>query len=278
MLNQALGSLRKLDIAAIFSWVSVAVLALTQTSMVESDNLQSYWSFSSIGLASCLAFSEIRRRRSEIEVRVFRDAATTDPLTGVGNRRWLDIEMKQRLSQFRRQYVPFSVLMMDIDHFKSINDQWGHDVGDLVIVKVSETIRKTLRDMDVLCRIGGEEFLAILPGTNIKAACVAAERIRHAIEMCPVFKQDRVIPVNLSVGVTAAMSADEIDVMLKRADEALYAAKRDGRNRCFVKLSSEPLSISAHDRLFEEQGVLDTQSRLGNSKVIDNSLMVVRST
>ncbi|MCY2974684.1 MAG: GGDEF domain-containing protein [Planctomycetota bacterium] len=276
MLNQAIGSLRKLDIAAIFSWVSVAVLALTQTSMVESDNLQSYWSFSSIGLASCLAFSEIRRRRSEIQVQVFRDAATTDPLTGVGNRRWLDIEMKQRLSQFRRQYVPFSVLMMDIDHFKSINDRWGHDVGDLVIVKVSETIRKTLRDMDVLCRIGGEEFLAILPGTDIKAACVAAERIRHAIEMCPFFKQDRVIPVNLSVGVTAAMSADEIDVILKRADEALYAAKRDGRNRCFVKLSIEPFSINAHDSLFEERGVLDTQSRLGNSKVIDNSLMMVR--
>jgi diguanylate cyclase (GGDEF)-like protein len=278
MLNQALGSLRKLDIAAIFSWFSVAVLALTQTSMVGSDNLQSYWSFSSVGLASCLAFSEIRRRRSEIEVRVFRDAATTDPLTGAGNRRWLDIEMKQRLSQFRRQHIPFSVLMMDIDHFKSINDQWGHDVGDLVIVKVSDTIRKILRDMDVLCRIGGEEFLAVLPGTSIEAACVAAERIRQAVETCIVTKHDRAIPVTLSVGVTSAILADEIDLMLKRADDALYAAKRDGRNRSHVKLTSSSFSIDAHERLVEEQVVLDTQSRLGNCKVIDNSLMVVRST
>jgi two-component system cell cycle response regulator len=166
--------------------------------------------------------------------------------------------------------------MMDIDHFKSINDQWGHDVGDQVIVKVSETIRKTLRDMDVLCRIGGEEFLAVLPGTSIKAACVAAERIRHAVEKCSVIKQDRAVPVSLSVGVTAAISADEIDVMLKRADEALYAAKRDGRNRGFVKLSSEPFSINDHDRLLEEQSILDTQSRLGNCKVADNSLMMVR--
>jgi diguanylate cyclase (GGDEF)-like protein len=276
MLQKLIFSIKKLDIAAVFSCASVAVLALTQTSLVRPEDLESYWSFSSIGLASCLAFSEIKRRRSEIEVRVFRDAATTDPLTGVGNRRWLDIEMKQRLSQFRRQHIPFAVVMMDIDHFKSINDQWGHDVGDLVIVKISETVRKTLRDMDVLCRIGGEEFLAVLPGTSIKAACVAAERIRHAVEKCLVSTQDRIIPVTVSVGVTAAISADESEVMLKRADDALYAAKRDGRNRSYAKLSSSSFSVDSQEKLHEEQSILDAQSRLGNCTVPDLSLVMAR--
>jgi diguanylate cyclase (GGDEF)-like protein len=244
--------------------------------LVATENLQNYWSFSSIGLASCLAFSEIRRRRTENEVRVFRDAATTDPLTGVGNRRWLDIEMKQRISQFRRQHVPFSVLMLDIDHFKSINDQWGHDVGDLVLVNVSETVRKTLRDMDVLCRTGGEEFLAVLPGTSIRAACVAAERIRQAVERSVTSKQNRDIPVTVSIGVTSAVNEDEIDAILKRADESLYAAKRAGRNQSYVTLSSSPFRVDAHERLQEEQNLLDATSPLGSCKVSKDPLVALR--
>ncbi|MCU0714303.1 MAG: GGDEF domain-containing protein [Pirellula sp.] len=229
-----LSKLQQFDGLALAAWLSVGLLLLVQFPNQSPFNPQTVWPVSTTGLASCLALSELRRRRAEKKVNVLQAESTTDPLTGVGNRRWLDIEIKQRVAQLRRQNAPFSTLLVDIDHFKAINDRLGHDAGDAVLVAVAKELRNTLRDMDVICRIGGEEFVIVLPGTNADAAALASERLRTAIESASFPFHNKIIPVTVSIGVTAACASDTKETMLKRADEALYAAKRSGRNRCFI--------------------------------------------
>ncbi len=229
-----LNKLLRFDGLAIAAWLCVGLLLLVQSPNQSHFTQQVIWPVSTIGLASCLALSELRRRRAEEKVNVLQAESTTDPLTGVGNRRWLDIEMKQRIAQLKRQNAPFSTLLVDIDHFKAINDRLGHDAGDAVLVSVAKELRNTLRDMDVICRIGGEEFVIVLPGTNADAAVLASERLRTAIESADFPFHNQLIAVTVSIGLTAACVSDTKETMLKRADEALYAAKRSGRNRCFI--------------------------------------------
>jgi len=259
MLHEKRISPMNFDALAVCSWISATTLIVTQIPFFELQHLPGCWAISAVGLASCLALTELRRKRIEVEVKILRDASTTDPLTGVGNRRWLEIEMKQRLAQFRRQNAPFSVLMLDIDYFKRINDDWGHDVGDLVLIKIAGVMRRTLRDMDVVCRVGGEEFLAILPGTGIKAAAAASERIRHAVEQAIISCQEREISVTVSIGVTTAIAMDEIDPILKRADDAMYASKRSGRNHVSVKTSGSIVLIDSRDELPEGQSMFELE-------------------
>ncbi len=229
-----LSRLLHFDGLALAAWLSVGLLLLVQSPNYSLFSPQLVWPFSTTGLASCLALSELRRRRAEKRVNVLQAESTTDPLTGVGNRRWLEIEMKQRIAQLRRQNAPFSTLLVDIDHFKAINDRLGHDAGDAVLIAVAKELRNTLRDMDVICRVGGEEFVIVLPGTNADAAASASERLRTIIEQTNFTFQDKFIPITISIGLTASHIMDTKDSMLKRADEALYAAKRAGRNRCFI--------------------------------------------
>lgn len=245
------------DSLAVASWCSFAMLLITQLCNIDRLWIPNVWAISIIGLASCLALSELRRNRAEAKMHLLRAESTTDPLTGVGNRRWLDIEMKQRIAQLRRQDSPFSVLMLDIDNFKSVNDTWGHDAGDGVLVSVANEIRQTLRDMDVLCRTGGEEFIAILPGTNVKAAAAAAERIRHAIEKIEICFHDRTIKVTVSIGVTTGNPMDEAVKILKRADDAVYAAKRAGRNRSIVNTKHSANCIDVPSQISEDEMFID---------------------
>lgn len=245
----------QIDFLAVASWCSLGLLLITQMCIIDRDWTPNTWAISITGLASCLALSELRRKRAEAKMHLLRAESTTDPLTGVGNRRWLDIEMKQRIAQLRRQNSPFSLLMLDIDHFKSVNDTWGHDAGDAVLVAVASEIRHTLRDMDVLCRTGGEEFIAVLPGTNVKAAVAAAERIRNAVEKLAVCFQGRTIKVTVSIGVTAGTPTDEALHIIKRADDAVYVAKRDGRNRSIVKFSAN--CVDAQRQVFADTLHLD---------------------
>jgi diguanylate cyclase (GGDEF)-like protein len=246
------------DFLAVGSWCSFGLLLITQLCNIDQDWIPNAWAISIIGLASCLALSDLRRKGAEAKMHLLRAESITDPLTGVGNRRWLDIEMKQRISQLRRQDSPFSVLMLDIDHFKSINDTWGHDAGDSVLKAVANEIRHTLRDMDVLCRIGGEEFISILPGTDVKAAFAAAERIRSAIEKLGICFQDQTIRFTISIGVTAGTRTDEALAIIKRADDAVYAAKRDGRNRSLVKTAHSVNCVDVHSLSFVNKALLDS--------------------
>ncbi len=150
--------------------------------------------------------------------------AQTDPMTGLYNRRGLATTLEP-ISQLEQH---FSVIALDIDHFKAINDSYGHDVGDEVIKQVAVQIRESSRDTDILCRSGGEEFLILLPGTTPDVAIQVANRLRHNVEM---MVMPNIRPITISLGV-AYWSGDGMpEDALKRADEALYRAKYQGRNR-----------------------------------------------
>ncbi|AHM71815.2 sensor domain-containing diguanylate cyclase [Yersinia hibernica] len=150
--------------------------------------------------------------------------AQTDPMTGLYNRRGLATTLEP-ISQFEQH---FSVIALDIDHFKVINDSYGHDVGDEVIKQLAVQIRESSRDTDILCRSGGEEFLMLLPGTSPDVAIQVANRLRQNVEM---MVMPGIRPITISLGVAYWSGEDKPEDALKRADEALYHAKQRGRNR-----------------------------------------------
>ena len=155
----------------------------------------------------------------------------TDALTGWHNRRYLQSRLQEELARCRRERTPLTCLMIDVDHFKKINDTHGHLAGDAVLKGVVATVRERLRPGDVLCRTGGEEFALILPNTPEPASRHIAETARAAIEACEYSFDGTRILVTLSLGVALLSGADVPETFHQRADEALYAAKRGGRNR-----------------------------------------------
>jgi len=164
-----------------------------------------------------------------------RAQAATDPLTGVPNRRSFEATARREVERARRYAKPFAVLALDIDHFKRINDTYGHDVGDIVLKRLSQICLEKLRVTDFLARLGGEEFAMLLPETDIDAAATLAERLRTAIATTPIATPKGALPITVSLGVAQyAPNEPTIDAALKRADEALYEAKHSGRNKVVV--------------------------------------------
>ncbi|WP_354467631.1 sensor domain-containing diguanylate cyclase [Marinobacterium sp. MBR-109] len=173
--------------------------------------------------------------RKEAE-RKLKRLATTDSLTGLSNRRALleRLHEEQRLS--KRLGHPSSLLMIDFDHFKQINDEYGHNVGDLVLQHFASLARSCLRETDSIGRLGGEEFAILLPGTDLEGAVQLAERLRHLLEQTPTETTDGPVPMTLSIGVTTLHASDTTSSeLLSRADAALYQAKSGGRNRIEVR-------------------------------------------
>ena len=163
--------------------------------------------------------------------------ATTDALTGLRNYRHFHELLLLEVQRARRMQYPVGLLMMDLDHFKLVNDRHGHPVGDLALEQVAERLRKRLRSTDVIARIGGEEFAAILPGDSLDEVAVVAEKLRQAVEELPPLQGGLVAgvestSVTLSVGGTS-LTPDVADaqLLLTCADRALYEAKRNGRNQ-----------------------------------------------
>jgi diguanylate cyclase (GGDEF)-like protein len=168
--------------------------------------------------------------------------AVTDSLTRLANRKQIMTSLKTHIENYRRYAAEFSLLMMDIDHFKEVNDTYGHLMGDVVLVQVAEIFNKVLRSMDVAGRYGGEEFLVILGQTTVQSAMLTAERIRQAVEHYPFVYQDIELHITISTGVTGIISGDDTDnTLISRADKALYEAKTRGRNQ--VVLSSDNPAI-----------------------------------
>ena len=164
-----------------------------------------------------------------------REQANTDPLTKLANRRFFTQIANKELSLMRRQRQHFAVLMMDIDHFKTINDTYGHPAGDFVLQNVARTLTKNIREEDMVARIGGEEFVVSSPATNRLASIVLAERLRKAVETMRVEYEGNVIPVTISLGIALRPhDGDDLDELLGVADERLYVAKKQGRNRFCV--------------------------------------------
>lgn len=168
--------------------------------------------------------------------------AAVDELTGVYNRRHFETLARAELARFQRYLRPLSVLVFDVDHFKSINDRYGHAAGDKVLRLIAEACRSTKRPSDILARIGGEEFAVLLPETNLETACTLAERLRQeVIECAPRINNER-LDLSVSIGVAEAKpNMLRIEALLQPADEALYEAKRTGRNRvCAARGAHEP--------------------------------------
>jgi len=156
----------------------------------------------------------------------------TDSLTGLYNRKKLDDILADQLARFKRNQRSFAVLLLDIDHFKRLNDTYGHLAGDQVLTSVARTFSSSIRNIDFAARYGGEEFVIVLPETAISAAREMAERIRQQVRGASYQFNDQSIAVTLSIGVADSRSGDETaDAVLARADNMLYEAKRTGRNR-----------------------------------------------
>jgi two-component system cell cycle response regulator len=172
------------------------------------------------------------RLRDNVQLSI--ELAITDPLTGLYNRRYMESHLATLVEQAAARGKPLSVLILDIDYFKSINDGLGHDAGDDVLREFATRVRKSIRGIDLACRYGGEEFVIVMPETDTAVAAAVAERIRRRIAGEPFLVEGcgRAVNVTISVGLAALASpGDSAASILKRADQALYRAKRDGRNR-----------------------------------------------
>jgi diguanylate cyclase (GGDEF)-like protein len=164
--------------------------------------------------------------------------ATTDGLTRLYNRRTFLERAEAEFERSRRYRRPLSVLMLDVDHFKAVNDNHGHETGDRVLRILAQTSRESLRQLDVIGRYGGEEFVAFLPETSSATALDVAERLRQSVEGLVVPSQHRDIRVTISIGVaTVKDKTADLAALIDAADEALYEAKQQGRNKIIVSSS-----------------------------------------
>ena len=158
-----------------------------------------------------------------------REQAVTDPLTTLYNRRYFDESIEKEFTRANRQKQPFSIIGIDLDHLKQINDKYGHVYGDLAIKQISCVLKQNARSIDVPARIGGEEFNVLLPGIDSKGAMIAAERIRKAIEATPI---ETVGTITASLGVATFLEhANNVEELMELADQAMYHSKRNGRNQ-----------------------------------------------
>ena len=176
---------------------------------------------------------ETRRRLDEVtsELKRIEELARTDPLTGLCNRRAMGELVAREIARARRSTVPFCVAILDIDHFKRINDNYGHAAGDKALMHVVFVVKSGLRETDVICRYGGEEFIVVLPGTAVEGARSVIDRLRVMLEKTPLLLERDKVTVRFSAGVAELRAEEGLDGLLERADQALYEAKRVGIRR-----------------------------------------------
>ena len=169
--------------------------------------------------------------RNALLYRVATQSALRDPLTHTGNRVALDQTLQREIDMSRRHLQPLSLLMLDIDHFKRINDTHGHSAGDEVLKAVAASIKGQLRNVDMVFRYGGEEFLILLSNTGREAAAMVGERLRFATQAKEYLADGKSIELTVSLGCSTLLPGESAESLLRRADSALYVAKREGRNR-----------------------------------------------
>jgi diguanylate cyclase (GGDEF)-like protein len=204
-----------------------ASLSSDHTNAFDAQALQ-FFSLITYQMASSMKHSQV--------ISSMKDMAIYDTLTQLYNRRHLDQVLEEEFRNSMLSKQPVSIIMVDIDHFKTINDRYGHDEGDKALIHIASILTGSLRKYDTVSRFGGEEFLVILPRTIMKDAVVIAERIRRAVEADPLSVGDEKIHLTVSLGIAAipAIWPDSKEEFIKCADTALYEAKNKGRNRvCF---------------------------------------------
>jgi diguanylate cyclase len=187
-----------------------------------------------------LSKTEISNLQQSLDA--IRAESLTDPLTGLGNRKYFDRSIERAVEQALASGEPLSLLMFDIDHFKSFNDSYGHLTGDQVLRLVALSLKQTIKGQDITARYGGEEFAVVLPSTGLRQALTVADHIRRAVMAKELKKKSTgeiLGRVTISVGVSILKSGDDTDSLIERADACLYAAKRNGRNRVICELDPE---------------------------------------
>ncbi len=169
---------------------------------------------------------KMRRRVDQLEQDVMRDV-----LTGLGNRALLEMKVASAIHEYHQHHVSFALLFIDVDHFKSINDTYGHDAGDLVLQNVAKTLGGHLRTTDVCGRWGGEEFIVLLQSVNFENLPSIAEKLRAMMASNAIPVGNRRVSVTVSIGATIVRETDTMDSVVKRADKLMYQSKQNGRNR-----------------------------------------------
>jgi diguanylate cyclase (GGDEF)-like protein len=200
-----------------------------------------------LGITWTFGFVMLNSERIEVDLKKaqveLHRLAATDFLTGIANHRRFSEAGEREIQRARRYGHSLAALMLDLDHFKKVNDTYGHAVGDKVLVAITAAIRKLLRDIDVFGRLGGEEFAILLPETDLAGGRTTAERLRAAIAETAIDAGTAVLKVTISIGITLLSQDDHgLDAVLKRADDAMYEAKRNGRNR--VMATSLPAALT----------------------------------
>jgi diguanylate cyclase len=187
-----------------------------------------------------LSKTEISNLQQSLEA--IRAESLTDPLTGLGNRKYFDRSIETAVQNALADGEPLSLLMFDIDHFKSFNDSYGHLTGDQVLRLVGMSLKQTIKGQDITARYGGEEFAVVLPSTALRQALTVADHIRRAVMAKELKKKSTgeiLGRVTISVGVSMLKPGDDTDSLIERADACLYAAKRNGRNRVICEADPE---------------------------------------
>ncbi|MGH9485774.1 MAG: GGDEF domain-containing protein, partial [Terriglobales bacterium] len=187
------------------------------------------------GTAFGLVWMMTARLRNQLE-----QQARTDVLTGLLNRRALELNAQRELAASRREHTPLAVLAMDLDHFKSLNDTYGHAAGDYALAAAARLLSQCLRNSDHLARLGGEEFVAILPARDAERAAIVAERLRSRLQQLRVDYDGHALALTVSIGIATAGPGDNWPGLLQRADVALYEAKRAGRNCIRAAAPAQP--------------------------------------
>lgn len=213
---------RRHEAVVITTVASIALLPALQPTM---ENVALATAFITIGVTNAFAYAFATVARSQRDSLM--QLATKDPLTGVGNRRALAETLETIVASSQRLNEPASLLLIDLDHFKQVNDTHGHAAGDQILISLTEVIKLRIRVSDSLFRIGGEEFVVVVDGQNIDKACQLAEQLRTLVEAGELAATSA---VTISIGVAQLQTGEPGDTWLRRADEALYAAKRAGRN------------------------------------------------
>ncbi|MCK7498119.1 MAG: diguanylate cyclase [Comamonadaceae bacterium] len=175
--------------------------------------------------------------------------AMSDPLTGIANRTAFEDRLQREYGRWKRYRHPLGFAILDVDHFKQVNDNYGHKAGDRALKLIAQVLRQSLRETDFIARYGGEEFVALLPETGTSQVAEVAEKLRYAIETCSFHHRGERVPITLSVGYCEFRGDDSGEDAFQRADAALYRAKALGRNRCCGSESAEsPRPGGAVDR------------------------------
>jgi diguanylate cyclase (GGDEF)-like protein len=217
---------------------SLYMLLLVQSNLFQVRHLSLAFTIFIIGFALGNTFQKLRRfyfktllelRRRNVQLRIL---ANTDPLTRLKNRRSFYENAEREYDRCRRYNNKMSVLVFDLDHFKKVNDSYGHEAGDIVLYNISQFVRGKLRNCDTIGRLGGEEFAILLPETNIDQAMILGQRLLEQTAALPVQYGKDTINQTLSIGIAMYRQGDDsFDELMKRADQALYRAKNNGRNR-----------------------------------------------